>query len=558
MESLKVGNIVFNRTKSSVFGLRSSVIGLFSIFFFLFSFTSYSQVKSSIDSTKIKIGEQITYKIEVETSPNKLVVFPEGQTFMPLEMIDSYPVDTIKNKDKYNLIKKYGLTQFDSGAYTIPRQKIIIGDKTFFTDSLKVEVNNIAIDTTKQGLYDIKPIIEVKEIGSDWWKYLLYTLLALAIVGGLLYWFIWRKKPLTEAEQMALLPPYDRAKLALKKLDEANYLENEAIKDYYSELTFIIRKYLDEKVYDRALESTTDELINRLNLLKEGSQIDLSKEDIINLERILKRADLVKFAKSAPDIELAKFDRNTIDIEIDHVKEALPEPTEEEKLLDAKYKEELERRNKRKKIWLTVGICVFLLLATLTGFSIKYGFGYVKDTIFGHDTKELLEGDWVTSDYGFPPITISTPEVLKRLETPLSDELKGKMKLTTFGLDKSKKFTLFVSNTTLAQAQDSIDMDKGIEGSLKTLESKGARNILSHNEKFVTPNGAEGVKTTGTMQYPLEGTQNFVDGKYILLSFVANNQVIQQILMAWPQNDNYSDDMAERILNSVELKKAEE
>ncbi|WP_235841696.1 BatD family protein [Confluentibacter sediminis] len=539
-------------------GYRSSIISFLSIFFFLFSFSSFSQVTSSIDSTKIKIGEQITYKIEVETSPSKLVVFPEGQTFMPLEMIDSYPVDTIKNKDKYNLIKKYGLTQFDSGAYTIPRQKIIVGDKTFFTDSLKVEVNNIAIDTTKQGLYDIKPIIEVKEIGSDWWKYLLYTLLALAIVGGLLYWFIWRKKPLTEAEQIALLPPYDRAKLALKKLDEANYLENEAIKDYYSELTFIIRKYLDEKVYDKALESTTDELINRLNLLKEGNQIDLSKEDIINLERILKRADLVKFAKSAPDIELAKFDRNTIDIEIDHVKEALPEPTEEEKLLDAKYKEELERRNKRKKIWLTVGICVFLLLATLTGFSIKYGFGYVKDTILGHDTKELLEGDWVTSDYGFPPITISTPKVLKRLETPLSDELKGKMKLTTFGLDKSKKFTLFVSNTTLAQAQDSIDINKGIEGSLKTLESKGARNILSHNEKFVTPNGAEGVKTTGTMQYPIEGTQNFVDGKYILLSFVANNQVIQQILMAWPQNDNYSDDMAERILNSVELKKAEE
>ena len=76
-------------------------------------------------------------------------------------------------------------------------------------------------------------------------------------------------------------------------------------------------------MYDRALESTTDELITRLNLLKDGNQIELSKEDIRNIETILKRADLVKFAKSAPDIELAKIDRNTIDIEIDHVKEAL-------------------------------------------------------------------------------------------------------------------------------------------------------------------------------------------------------------------------------------------
>ena len=149
-----------------------------------------------------------------------------------------------------------------------------------------------------------------------------------------MYWFIWRKKPLTEEEQIALLPPYDRAKLALKKLDDSKYLETEAIKDYYSELTFIIRKYLDEKVYDRALESTTDELISRLKLLKEGNQVDLSNDDIKNLESILKRADLVKFAKSAPDIELAKIDRNTIDIEIDNVKQALPEPSEEEKLLE--------------------------------------------------------------------------------------------------------------------------------------------------------------------------------------------------------------------------------
>ena len=257
------------------------------LFLTLFSQFASAQVKSTIDSTKIMIGEQITYHIQVETDTISLVVFPEGQTFSPLEMIESYDTDTIKNKDKYNLIKKYGLTQFDSGKYTIPRQKIIIGDKTFFTDSLKVEVTDVAIDTLKQGLYDIKPLIEVKKSSSDWWKYLLLTLLIIGIFAFLIYWFIWRKKPLTEEEQIALLPPYDRAKLALKKLDECQYLENENLKDYYSDLTFIIRKYLDEKVYDRALESTTDELINRLRILKDGNQVDLSFDDIKNLESIL-------------------------------------------------------------------------------------------------------------------------------------------------------------------------------------------------------------------------------------------------------------------------------
>ena len=389
---------------------------LLSSVFLLLSYFSSAQVTSSIDSTSIKIGEQITYQINVEADSTDLVVFPEGQTFQPLEMIESYQVDTTKNNAKFNLIKRYGLTQFDSGAYTIPRQKIIIGNRTLFTDSLKVEVNNVVIDTIKQGLFDIKPYTQVDKISSDWWKYLLYGLLALALLGFLLYWFIWRKKPLSEDEKIALLPPYDRAKLALKKLEESDYLKQEALKDYYSELTLIIRKYLDEKVYDHSLESTTDELIDRLNLLKEGNQIDLSKESIKNIESILKRADLVKFAKSSPDVALAELDRTTIDSEIDQVKEALPEPTEEEKLLDEKYREELERKKKSKKVILTVVISVFLLSAIFTVFSLKYGFDYVKDTIIGHDSKELLETkNWVTSDYGAPPITITTPKVLRRI-----------------------------------------------------------------------------------------------------------------------------------------------
>ncbi|WP_408056944.1 hypothetical protein [Tamlana sp. 2_MG-2023] len=537
--------------------------------FLLFALSLNAQVKSTVDSTSIKIGAQITYHIQVETDSTNLVVFPEGQTFAPLEMIESYDVDTLKNKDKFNLVKKYGLTQFDSGKYTIPRQKVLIGDKTFFTDSIQVEVNNVVIDTTK-GLFDYKPIIAVEKSGGNWWKYLLITLLVLSIVGFLLYWFIWRQKPLSEEEKIALLPPYDRAKLALKALDESHYLEHENLKDYYSDLTFIIRKYLDEKVYDRALESTTDELIDRLNLLKEGNQVDLSKEDIKNLESILKRADLVKFAKSAPDVELAKLDRKTIDVEIDHVKEALPEPTEEEKLLDEQYREEQERKKKRKKIWLTVGISVFLLLATLTGLSLKYGFSYVKDTIIGHGSKELLEGEWVTSKYGIPPVTITTPKVLKRTTPELPEAAAKQMKLTQFSYGSLiDGFQLVVATTTLnnpnqgqgqgqgqGQAKPQIDINKSLEASLKMFETAGAQNIITKNEEFLTPNGAEGVKVFGSMDMPIKGTEKFEKGNYVMLGF-ASESVVQQIMIFHKEHDVYAEQMVTRILNSVELKEAE-
>lgn len=529
--------------------------------------TSYlqSQVKTEVDTTKIRIGEQINYKIKVEADSSALVVFPEGQTFMPLEAVEASEIDTTKKNANFLLSRIYRLTQFDSGSYTIPRQKIIIGDKSFFTDSLRVDVNTIEVDTTKQKLYDIKPIIEVEKSGGNWWKWLLGILAAIALVAFLLWWFIWRQKPLTEEEEIALLPPYDRAKLALKKLDESQYLMRSEVKEYYSQLTLVIRKYLDEKVYDRSLESTTEELIWRLQLLKEGNQFNFSKETLNNLETILKRADLVKFAKSAPDAALIEMDRATIEKEIDSVKEVLPEPTEEEKLLDQQYKEEQERKKKRKKVILTVAISLFLLIATFVGFGIKYGFGYVKDTVIGHESKELLEGEWVESAYGFPPIYIETPKVLKRVEVEVPEEFKDRIKTSMFrylsqesGIDIQVSTTAFDNTPAqgdkpkqMSDEEKAQDLLKASENYLKRLEADGVQDITVKRDQFITPNAAEGLKTYGTMNISLtEGKKE--PAKYINLLFRAEN-VRQQIILVWRGEDAYADDIIDRIVNSIEL-----
>jgi len=408
-------------------------------------------------------------------------------------------------------------------------------------------------------LYDIKPIIGVEKTGSSWWKWLLGILLALALIGFLLWWFIWREKPLTEEEQIALLPPYDRAKLALEQLDQKAYLANNEIKSYYSDLTLIIRKYLDEKVYDHALESTTDELISRLTLLKEGNQIDLDKNTITNIESILKRADLVKFAKSKPDLELAKIDRNTIDTEIDQVKESLPEPTEEEKLLDQQYREEQERKKKRRKTIITIAIGVFLVMATIVGLGIKYGFNYLKDTVIGHESKELLEGEWVRSEYGVPPVYISTPKVLKRMEVELPDEVKEQINQTAFVYGTLlDAFSVTVSTTTYKQApKEGVDINAAAEGSIKGMESQGAENIIVKREQFITPNAAEGLKTHGTLSFTIPNTTVRFDANYVMLHFASEN-VLQQIIITSPKDDTYAEDMVKRIIDSIELKKETE
>ena len=531
----------------------------------LISFVGYGQVSSSIDSTAIKIGAELFYKIHVKTDSTSLVVFSEEQTFQPLEMINSYAIDTTKKEGYYQLTKTYGLTQFDSGVYTIPKQKITIGNNIFFTDSIQVQVNTVVVDTTKQKLFDIKPLIEVDKKRSDIWGTLGIVLLFLLLIGGALYWLIWRKKPLTEAEKIAALPPYERAKLALEKLDEDQYFENEEIKTYYSDLTLILRQYLDEKVYEQSLESTTDELMSRLKLLKAANQIKLSKETIQNIETILKRADLVKFAKSKPDYQLAKLDKNTIELEIDHVKEGLPEPTEEELLQDLAYREALAKQQKRKRIKQIVAIVVGVFLISLIGLVIRSGFTEVKDTVLRNPSKLLLEKTpWVTSEYGAPGITISTPEVLERQMVELPEEMKGKVQTINFayaGVDtpidvvvNSSKYPAQADETG-KQKEVAIDLLKVAEGVLDTFEKNGTKNITTRNEQFITPNGQEGIKTFGTAEFLVE--DRLVKGQYIILGFSTPN-LLQQVLLTWKEEDVYADQIVERILNSIELIKLTE
>ena len=174
--------------------------------FFLFTLTVVAQtvpkVSSEIDTTYIKIGEQVRFKVTVEVDTTAQVIFPEGQTFSPLETVEAFKTDTTRKKDRMTLEKTYALTQFDSGAYKLPTQRIEINGQGFFTDSLLINVATVPVDTMAQKMFDIKPLIEVKKSNSDWWKVMLGVVAGLLLIGGLLYWFVFRKKPLTEEEKV--------------------------------------------------------------------------------------------------------------------------------------------------------------------------------------------------------------------------------------------------------------------------------------------------------------------------------------------------------------------
>jgi len=61
------------------------------------------KITTEVDTTFIKIGDQVQWKISVEVDSVDQVIFPEGQTFSPLETVEAYATDTTRKKDRLTL-----------------------------------------------------------------------------------------------------------------------------------------------------------------------------------------------------------------------------------------------------------------------------------------------------------------------------------------------------------------------------------------------------------------------------------------------------------------------
>ena len=277
-------------------------------------FAQQNNVIVKVDTSHIKIGEQIQYTISA--SKGNSVLFPKlvVDSLRKIEVVESLPIDTLKNRVE----KKYLITSFDSGQYVIPKQQVFINNKMLLTDSLLVQVANVKVDTLKQKMYPIKAIKSEPKTFADY-KHLLWWLLPiLLLIAGVLY-YIFRKKKPKEVVKISI-PPIQEALERLKALDEKQLLKQNKIKVYYSELTDIVRTYIEKDINIPALESTTNELIETINDFNESSNLGISKETIAQLNDVLQHADLVKFAKSKPVVDEIKEHRNLSEYVLQNLK----------------------------------------------------------------------------------------------------------------------------------------------------------------------------------------------------------------------------------------------
>ncbi len=269
------------------------------------------QIKATakLDSNEITIGQQVKLQLSiqyrVDGGKHIQVLWPEiADTIRKeVEVVSQSKIDTTIDKNDpylFTQTQTLNITSFDSGYWAIPPFKFLAGDTNgIFTDPLLLQVNTIAADTT-QAIKDIKEPYEQEYTWIDWIKD--NTLIVCVFTGSLLVLLIFflimrytRKVvvPMVEVE-IPKIPAHIIAYEKLEKLKGENLWQNGKLKLYHSQLTDIVREYIENRFKIQALEQTTDEILFGFR------NVSIDEQSKTKLKQVLILADLVKFAKEQP------------------------------------------------------------------------------------------------------------------------------------------------------------------------------------------------------------------------------------------------------------------
>ena len=246
----------------------------------------FAQLSVKVDSTNILIGDQINFSIEANIfEGDSLPYFTDAVG--ALEIVSKSLIDSIKTEKGWQLTQSYVLTVWDSGVYYIPSVQF----KSFVSDSIAILVNTIEMAEDTE-LKDIKAPIHTPINFEELSPYLI-VLLILAILIYIIRWYVKNreKTPVDIKTVKRVIPAYEIALNELEKLNAKKLWQEDNVKEYYSELSEIIRTYIENGIGTPAMEIPTQEILFQLH--QKGI-------DTIKLKELLTRADLAKFAKAKP------------------------------------------------------------------------------------------------------------------------------------------------------------------------------------------------------------------------------------------------------------------
>jgi len=260
------------------------------------------RVSAQLDTSTIALGDQTTLRLRADMPAGTTVRFPQLADTLSAKVpiVEAGTTDTVQSEPgQQSVTQTYLITSFDAGMQVIPELEFTVGDSAYRTEALPLQVEAVAVDTTK-AIYDIKQPLDVSYSWQDWLRdNLLWLLLALGalVLAGALWFFLKKRKKEPApppAEILPDVPPHELALGKLQALRDRKLWQQGAVKPYHSELSDILRDFLERRYRIRAMEQTTDEIFAAL------AATDMPEQQKIRLRQVLTLADLVKFAREQP------------------------------------------------------------------------------------------------------------------------------------------------------------------------------------------------------------------------------------------------------------------
>lgn len=294
------------------------IILLLGVMFAYPVFAQKATVKATIEPVEISIGQQAVINLEVIAPKGSQITFPVYKDTLTrgVEVLLMAKADTVYAHDVMTINQKYIVTSFDSALYHISYLPIIDDRDTIRSNDLGLKVvspmltdattsylkqqetqPSDSINVDQLGIADIKGIQKPPFVWQDYLAYILVLFLILLVIAGLIIFLcMYRKKKVKGYffKPKIIEPPHVIALNALTYVKDEKLWQHGRDKEYYTELTDILRKYIEDRFYINAFEKTSDEIIDTLKGLTE------TESSCDSLKQVLKLADLVKFAKYKP------------------------------------------------------------------------------------------------------------------------------------------------------------------------------------------------------------------------------------------------------------------
>ncbi|WP_167546727.1 DUF4381 family protein [Stieleria maiorica] len=273
------------------------------------------------------IGDTVTLSIEVTAEKDVEVLMPDfGDALDRFSIVDFAPRERIDDAGRTIANQTYRLDPPSSGRHVIPPILIEYVDRRpgrrqapegldayeVLTDRIPFEVASVL---PEGAAVDLKPPMQrlepIEPPAPPRWPWIA----AIAVVAIVSLPFVARAIAAARRRKRRR-SAYDVATARLAKLLQAPRSSGPQIDEFYVGLSYILRKYIEDRFEMRAPELTTEEFLSSI-----GQSPDFSTDHQSLLREFLRQADLVKFARAQPS-------RDEIARAIDHVERFLEETRE--------------------------------------------------------------------------------------------------------------------------------------------------------------------------------------------------------------------------------------